>query len=100
MDNDFAGINAISEGLLACGVTSFLPTTLTAPIELINQVVETIGQHYQKVTGAKIQGIYLEGPFLQKNIKGHKILTISLILIYRFLKSGNSYLEDLLKKLL
>lgn len=70
MDNDFAGIKEISEGLLACGVTSFLPTTLTAPIELINQVVETIGKHYQKVTGAKIQGIYLEGPFFTEEHKG------------------------------
>jgi N-acetylglucosamine-6-phosphate deacetylase len=70
MDNDFEGIKAISEGLLSCGVTSFLPTTLTAPVDLLNKVVETIGKHYQEVQGAKIQGIYLEGPFFTEEHKG------------------------------
>ncbi|WML30365.1 N-acetylglucosamine-6-phosphate deacetylase [Neobacillus sp. OS1-32] len=70
MDNDFEGIKAISEGLLSCGVTSFLPTTLTAPVDLLNKVIETIGKHYQEVQGAKIQGIYLEGPFFTEEHKG------------------------------
>ena len=30
MDNDAEGIKVMSEGLLSCGVTSFLPTTLTS----------------------------------------------------------------------
>lgn len=70
MDNDFDGIKAISEGLLSCGVTSFLPTTLTASADLLCQVVETIGSHYQEVSGAKIRGIYLEGPFFTEEHKG------------------------------
>ena len=70
MDNDFEGIKVISEGLLSCGVTSWLPTTLTSSTELLNDVCETIGNHYQEVTGAKIRGIFLEGPFFTEKYKG------------------------------
>lgn len=70
MDNDFEGIKVISDGLLECGVTSWLPTTLTASTQLLNDVCETIGQHYQEVTGAKIRGIFLEGPFFTEKYKG------------------------------
>ena len=70
MDNGFEGIKVISEGLLSCGVTSWLPTTLTSSAELLNDVCETIGNHYQEVTGAKIRGIFLEGPFFTEKYKG------------------------------
>ena len=33
MDIDAEGVKAMSEGLLSCGVTSFLPTTLTSSKE-------------------------------------------------------------------
>lgn len=70
MDNDFEGIKVISEGLLSCGVTSWLPTTLTSSVDLLNQVCQTIGDHYQEVEGAKIRGIFLEGPFFTEKYKG------------------------------
>ncbi len=70
MDSDFEGLNQISEGLLSCGVTSFLPTTLTSSTEALNDVVEMIGARYTKVTGAKIKGIFLEGPFFTERHKG------------------------------
>lgn len=70
MDNDFEGLKAISEGLLSCGVTSFLPTTLTSSPETLNEVVAMIGENYQKVEGAKIKGIFLEGPFFTEKYKG------------------------------
>lgn len=70
MDNDFEGIKAMSEGLLSCGVTSFLPTTLTSDIETLNQVSQTIGDRYQEVKGAKIRGIFFEGPFFTEEHKG------------------------------
>ncbi|MFR3687784.1 MAG: amidohydrolase family protein, partial [Enterococcus sp.] len=63
MDNDAEGIKAMSEGLLSCGVTSFLPTTLTSSKERLRDVAETVGKVKDEVTGAKIQGIYFEGPF-------------------------------------
>ncbi|CAM3906980.1 N-acetylglucosamine-6-phosphate deacetylase [Mesobacillus zeae] len=70
MDNDFEGLKQISEGLLSCGVTSFLPTTLTASTESLNRVVEMIGANYTRVQGAKIKGIFLEGPFFTETHKG------------------------------
>ncbi|MFP5105311.1 N-acetylglucosamine-6-phosphate deacetylase [Neobacillus sp. C211] len=70
MDNDFEGLNVISEGLLSCGVTSFLPTTLTSSTESLNDVVEMIGANSTKVQGAKIRGIFLEGPFFTEKHKG------------------------------
>lgn len=70
MDNNFEGIKEMSEGLLSCGVTSFLPTTLTATKEQLTAVAKTIGDHYQEVEGAKIQGIYFEGPFFTEEHKG------------------------------
>ncbi|WP_045524677.1 N-acetylglucosamine-6-phosphate deacetylase [Neobacillus niacini] len=70
MDNDVEGLNQISEGLLSCGVTSFLPTTLTSSTEALNHVVEMIGTHYKKVRGAKIKGIFLEGPFFTEKHRG------------------------------
>ena len=70
MDNDFEGIKVISEGLLSCGVASWLPTTITSSAQLLNDVCETIGNHYQEVTGAKIRGIFLEGPFFTEKYKG------------------------------
>lgn len=70
MDHNFDGLNQISEGLLSCGVTSFLPTTLTSSHELLNKVVEMIGANYSKVQGAKIKGIFLEGPFFTEKHKG------------------------------
>jgi len=70
MDNDAEGIKVMSEGLLSCGVTSFLPTTLTSSKERLKDVAETIGKVSKDVDGAKIQGIYFEGPFFTEEHKG------------------------------
>ena len=47
-----------------------LPTTLTSSKERLTDVARTIGQVYQEVHGAKIQGIYFEGPFFTEEHKG------------------------------
>lgn len=70
MDNDLEGLKIISEGLLSCGVTSFLPTTLTSSTEALNQVVKTIGENKDQLKGAKAKGIFLEGPFFTEKHKG------------------------------
>ncbi len=63
-------LNIISKGLLECGVTSFLPTTLTDSTEKLNQAVKIIGQEYKNLEGAKVRGIFLEGPFFTEKYKG------------------------------
>ncbi|KRN27558.1 N-acetylglucosamine 6-phosphate deacetylase [Lactobacillus selangorensis] len=70
MDNDWEGLQAMSEGLLKAGVTSWLPTTLTASREQLNDICKTIGSHYKEAKGAKIQGIHFEGPFYTEKHKG------------------------------
>lgn len=70
MDNDFEGIKVMSQGLLSCGVTSWLPTTLTDSTENLDAVCETIGKHAGQERGAKIRGIFLEGPFFTEKYKG------------------------------
>jgi len=70
MDNDWDALNAMSEGLLKCGVTSWLPTPLTASFDQLKDVCKTIGDHAGSETGAKIQGIYFEGPYFTIEHKG------------------------------
>lgn len=70
MDNDWDKLNEMSEGLLKTGVTSWLPTTLTASFEQLNEICKTIGDNYQNATGAKIQGIHFEGPYYTEEHKG------------------------------
>ncbi|WP_334352541.1 N-acetylglucosamine-6-phosphate deacetylase [Companilactobacillus sp. HBUAS56257] len=70
MDNDFDKLNEMSEGLLKAGVTSWLPTTLTASHDQLLSICQTIGDNYQKVTGSKIRGIHFEGPFYTEKHKG------------------------------
>lgn len=70
MDNDLEGLKVMSEALLECGVTSFLPTTLTSSVEHLTEVARTVAMAKEQVTGAKIAGIYFEGPFFDEVHKG------------------------------
>ena len=70
MDNDVEALRTISEGLPSCGVTSYLPTTLTASRELLADVCQTVGDNATTLGGAKIRGIFLEGPFFCEKYKG------------------------------
>lgn len=70
MNAEKGALNVISEGLLECGVTSFLPTTLTDTTERLNDAVKVVGDEYKDVKGAKVRGIFLEGPFFTEKYKG------------------------------
>lgn len=70
MNAEKGALNVISEGLLECGVTSFLPTTLTDTKEKLNEAVKVVGDEYKNVNGAKVRGIFLEGPFFTEKYKG------------------------------
>lgn len=63
MKSGWEGINKISEGLLSAGVTSWLPTTITASSEQLTKICKMFADHKGEETGAKIQGIHFEGPF-------------------------------------
>ncbi|WP_028043765.1 N-acetylglucosamine-6-phosphate deacetylase [Candidatus Stoquefichus massiliensis] len=66
----FEDLNTISIAALKTGVTSFLPTTMTMPVDDIAKAVENIAINKEKVTGAQILGTHLEGPFFNKKYKG------------------------------
>lgn len=70
MDAKEGNLNIISKGILEMGVTSFLPTTLTASAEQLNNACEIVGKEYKTVEGAKVRGIFLEGPFFTEKYKG------------------------------
>lgn len=70
MDAKKGALEIISKGLLETGVTSFLPTTLTDSAEKLDEACRVVGEEYKQVTGAKIRGIFLEGPFFTEKYKG------------------------------
>ena len=70
MDVEKGALEVISEGLLECGVTTFIPTTLTGSREKLNDAVKLVADEYKTVTGAKVRGIFLEGPFFTEKYKG------------------------------
>ncbi|MGO1368431.1 N-acetylglucosamine-6-phosphate deacetylase [Senegalia sp. (in: firmicutes)] len=71
MDADFDSLDSISKYLAKNGVTSFLATTLTAPIKKIENAIENVVDSKEKgLNGAEVLGIYLEGPYLTEEHKG------------------------------
>lgn len=70
MDDDINALKKFAEFLPSSGVTSFLPTTMTMPLEKIYRALERVraGKKFSK--GARILGAHLEGPFISKKFKG------------------------------
>ena len=52
------------------GVTSFLATTLTDTTEKLDKACKNVGDNKDFCEGAKVQGIFLEGPFFTEEFKG------------------------------
>ena len=64
-------LQLMAQGLVKCGTTSFLPTTLSRPWDEIIQSVDCITQAMQKdLKGSKILGVHLEGPYVSLEQKG------------------------------
>ncbi len=66
----FKDLNNISVSELNTGVTSFLPTTMTMPAVDIKKAIAAGYDNKDKVEGAKILGMHLEGPFFSVKYKG------------------------------
>ena len=69
MDATPKALETISTAILQTGTTSFLATTMTMPKEDILLALENIKQHASK-EGAKIVGVHLEGPFINRTKHG------------------------------
>ena len=70
MDDNSDALKKFAEFLPSCGVTSFLPTTMTMAREKICRALERIRDEKNFPHGAKILGAHLEGPFISKKFKG------------------------------
>lgn len=91
-------LDELSHFYASQGVTSFLPTTMTLPVLRIVKTLETINQAIEKgVAGAKILGVNLEGPFINRNFKGahpeEYIMYPSLELIESLVKKSNNKIK-------
>ena len=64
MDATPEALETISQSVLQTGTTSFVATTMTMRQEDILRALDTVIMYGGEVTGAKIEGIHLEGPFI------------------------------------
>jgi len=70
MDATPEAIDIVSKSLLQTGTTSFLATTMTMSSHDIKKALLNIQTDGGFVSGAKILGVHLEGPFINPNKKG------------------------------
>ena len=78
--NGFAGVDFLAaepedyEGaaaaLSATGVTTFLPTLISSPLERTERALATLTEARQRVTAPRLPGVHLEGPFLAPEFAG------------------------------
>lgn len=70
MDATIEALETISRAIVVHGTTSFLPTTMTMSLPDIHRAVNAVAKAQGQVTGAQIQGIHLEGPFISSKAIG------------------------------
>lgn len=70
MDDNPDALQRLADFLPTTGVTSFLPTTMTMPIEKIHRALERVRAGLNFSRGAKILGAHWEGSFISKKFCG------------------------------
>ncbi len=72
-DGEEESIRTIAGGLLANGVTGFLPTTMTVDMKVIRKALEicrSLKEESKSWKGSTILGCHAEGPFISESKKG------------------------------
>ena len=72
-DGEEENIRTISKGLLANGVTGYLPTTMTVDMSVIKKALEVcraLKEESKTWEGSTILGVHAEGPFISAAKKG------------------------------
>ncbi len=70
MDATPDALEMISSTILQTGTTSFLATTMTMSNEAIDKALQNIQLYADRVSGAQLLGIHLEGPFINAEKHG------------------------------
>ena len=70
MDATPEALQKISDYLLTQGTTSWMPTTVTAPLEDINKAIENVAKCKQDWHSARLLGMFIEGPYITSEHKG------------------------------
>jgi N-acetylglucosamine-6-phosphate deacetylase len=77
-DGEEASIRTMAKGLLANGVTGFLPTTMTVDMAVIQKALEVLRvlkEESRNWDGSAILGCHAEGPFISAAKKAQSIRT-------------------------
>jgi N-acetylglucosamine-6-phosphate deacetylase len=71
MSGSLDDLEKMCHGLAKCGVTSFLPTTLSGDMDRLDKVIRSVQQAQSCIKdGATIRGVHLEGPYLNPEQQG------------------------------
>ncbi len=71
MDSSVSAINELSQYKVNEGVGYFCPTTISAPLEKIQEAIGSVGLAMENGTpGAVVLGAFMEGPYIDRNYRG------------------------------
>ena len=71
-DGDFNGLRKMAAFYLSKGITSFCPTSMTFPYDVLGKAFETAVKYCESPddNGARLAGIHMEGPYFSEKKKG------------------------------